>query len=40
MEQHLENRLLKCVGLLLDAVFLVDEAGRIVYVNAACEVNT
>ena len=37
MEQHLENRLLKCVGLLLDAVFLVDEAGRIVYVNAACE---
>ncbi len=37
MEQHLESRLLKCVGLLLDAVFLVDEAGYIVYVNAACE---
>lgn len=37
MERQLENRLLKCVDLLLDAVCLVDEGGHIVYVNAACE---
>ncbi|MCK6392789.1 diguanylate cyclase [Zoogloea sp.] len=37
MERQLENRLLKCVDLLLDAVFLVDEDGHIVYVNSACQ---
>lgn len=37
MEKLLQDRLLNSVDLLLDAVFLVDAAGRIHYVNAACE---
>jgi PAS domain S-box-containing protein len=34
---HLQDQLLNCIDLLLDAVFLVDADGRIKYVNAACE---
>ncbi|KAB2969808.1 diguanylate cyclase [Zoogloea sp.] len=37
MDQPLQDRLLNCVDLLLDAVFLVDAAGHIHYVNPACE---
>ncbi len=37
MQKQLENRLLNCVDLLLDALFLVDASGHIIYVNLACE---
>lgn len=37
MQKQLENRLLNCVDLLLDALFLVDSSGHILYVNLACE---
>ena len=37
MQKQLENRLLNCVDLLLDALFLVDPSGHILYVNLACE---
>lgn len=37
MDQPLQHRLSNYVDLLLDAVFLVDAAGIINYVNRACE---
>ena len=37
MDHPQQDRLLNYVDLLLDAVFLVDAAGHIRYVNAACE---
>lgn len=37
MESKIQDRLSDLVDLLLDAVFLVDVSGRIVYASAACE---
>ena len=37
MAAHVQDQLLNCIDLLLDAVFLVDADGRVKYVNAACE---
>lgn len=37
MDQPLQDRLPNYMDLLLDAVFLVDAAGHIIYVNRACE---
>lgn len=37
MEMHRQDRLIHSLELMLDAVFLVDMSGRIIYVNAASE---
>lgn len=37
MAAHVQNQLLNCIDLLLDAVFLIGVDGRVKYVNAACE---